>query len=272
MRKARSDAATRVEPLGVLPELEEDLLHQLLGQGPVAQDPHREAEGGVAVAAVHLGQRRPRGTGRWRRPARRRSPRGGRCPSPQGYGAARALWIVLALTCPCVVGLRPNSAGGTHRMSTHRPMEGIRILEVAEHTFVPAASAVLADWGAEVIKIEHVERGDAMRGLASTGMAIFAGDVSPCSSTPTAASRASGSTSTRTRASTSSTSSRRPPTSSSPTSCRACARSCRSTSTTSAPTTRTSSTCAAPARASAAPTPTTAPTTRSRSGTAAPAA
>jgi crotonobetainyl-CoA:carnitine CoA-transferase CaiB-like acyl-CoA transferase len=49
------------------------------------------------------------------------------------------------------------------------PMKGVRILEVAEHTFVPAASALLADWGAEVIKIEHVERGDAMRGLASSG-------------------------------------------------------------------------------------------------------
>ena len=40
-------------------------------------------------------------------------------------------------------------------------MDGIRILEVAEHTFVPAASGILADWGAEVIKIEHVTRGDA---------------------------------------------------------------------------------------------------------------
>ena len=49
-------------------------------------------------------------------------------------------------------------------------MEGIRILEVAEHTFVPAAAAILADWGADVIKIEHAERGDAMRGLASTGV------------------------------------------------------------------------------------------------------
>jgi crotonobetainyl-CoA:carnitine CoA-transferase CaiB-like acyl-CoA transferase len=48
---------------------------------------------------------------------------------------------------------------------------------VAEHTFVPAASALLADWGAEVIKIEHVERGDAMRGLASTGLAIVPSDV-----------------------------------------------------------------------------------------------
>ena len=48
-------------------------------------------------------------------------------------------------------------------------MQGVRVLEVAEHTFVPAASALLAEWGAEVIKIEHVERGDAMRGLASSG-------------------------------------------------------------------------------------------------------
>jgi crotonobetainyl-CoA:carnitine CoA-transferase CaiB-like acyl-CoA transferase len=56
-------------------------------------------------------------------------------------------------------------------------LEGVRILEVAEHTFVPAASALLADLGADVIKIEHVERGDAMRGLESTGMAAMGGDV-----------------------------------------------------------------------------------------------
>lgn len=56
-------------------------------------------------------------------------------------------------------------------------MKGVRILEVAEHTFVPAASALLADWGAEVIKIEHVERGDAMRGLASSGLAVMGTSV-----------------------------------------------------------------------------------------------
>ena len=58
-------------------------------------------------------------------------------------------------------------------------MQGVRILEVAEHTFVPAASALLSDWGAEVIKIEHVTRGDAMRGLASTGVMPITGDVHP---------------------------------------------------------------------------------------------
>jgi crotonobetainyl-CoA:carnitine CoA-transferase CaiB-like acyl-CoA transferase len=56
-------------------------------------------------------------------------------------------------------------------------MQGVRILEVAEHTFVPAASALMADWGAEVIKVEHVERGDAMRSLASIGVFTTAGDV-----------------------------------------------------------------------------------------------
>ncbi len=59
-------------------------------------------------------------------------------------------------------------------------MQGVRILEVAEHTFVPAASALLSDWGAEVIKIEHVERGDAMRGLVATGVVADMGsDVHP---------------------------------------------------------------------------------------------
>jgi crotonobetainyl-CoA:carnitine CoA-transferase CaiB-like acyl-CoA transferase len=62
-----------------------------------------------------------------------------------------------------------------------RPMEGVRILEVAQFTFVPAAGAVLSDWGADVIKIEHAERGDAQRGLvrllgldvASKGSSFF---------------------------------------------------------------------------------------------------
>jgi crotonobetainyl-CoA:carnitine CoA-transferase CaiB-like acyl-CoA transferase len=56
-------------------------------------------------------------------------------------------------------------------------MQGVRILEVAEHTFVPAASALLADLGAEVVKIEHAERGDAMRGLASSGPVDLGGGV-----------------------------------------------------------------------------------------------
>lgn len=56
-------------------------------------------------------------------------------------------------------------------------MQGVRVLEVAEHTFVPAASALLSDLGADIVKIEHVERGDAMRGLAATGTAMVPDDV-----------------------------------------------------------------------------------------------
>jgi crotonobetainyl-CoA:carnitine CoA-transferase CaiB-like acyl-CoA transferase len=59
-------------------------------------------------------------------------------------------------------------------------LRGFRILEVAEHTFVPAASAILSDWGAEVIKVEPLGRGDAMRGLAQTGVINLGdGDVHP---------------------------------------------------------------------------------------------
>lgn len=48
-----------------------------------------------------------------------------------------------------------------------RPLEGVRVLEVAQFTFVPSAGAVLADWGAEVIKIENPVTGDAQRGLVT---------------------------------------------------------------------------------------------------------
>ena len=50
-----------------------------------------------------------------------------------------------------------------------QPMRGVRVVEVAQFTFTPSAGAVLADWGAEVIKVEHAETGDAQRGLL-TGM------------------------------------------------------------------------------------------------------
>lgn len=52
----------------------------------------------------------------------------------------------------------------------HQVMEGVRVLEVAAWTFVPAAGAVLADWGADVIKVEHPEGGDPQRGLISSGL------------------------------------------------------------------------------------------------------
>jgi crotonobetainyl-CoA:carnitine CoA-transferase CaiB-like acyl-CoA transferase len=51
-----------------------------------------------------------------------------------------------------------------------RPLEGIRVVEVAAWTFVPAAGAVLAQWGADVIKVEHPAGGDPQRGLIASGL------------------------------------------------------------------------------------------------------
>lgn len=48
-------------------------------------------------------------------------------------------------------------------------MQGVRVLEVAQFTFVPAAGGILADWGADVIKVEHPVRGDTQRGFLNMG-------------------------------------------------------------------------------------------------------
>ncbi|MEU1159663.1 CoA transferase [Streptomyces sp. NPDC005921] len=64
-------------------------------------------------------------------------------------------------------------------MSGDGPLAGIRILEVAMYGFVPSAGAVLADWGADVIKVEHAVNGDPQRGLRQTGTFKVEGDPNP---------------------------------------------------------------------------------------------
>ena len=44
-------------------------------------------------------------------------------------------------------------------------LDGVRVVEVASYLFVPAGGAVLADWGADVIKVEDPAGGDPQRGL-----------------------------------------------------------------------------------------------------------
>jgi len=48
--------------------------------------------------------------------------------------------------------------------------DGYRILELGTWVLVPAAATVLADFGADVIKIEHPWRGDPQRGLSTGGV------------------------------------------------------------------------------------------------------
>jgi crotonobetainyl-CoA:carnitine CoA-transferase CaiB-like acyl-CoA transferase len=60
-----------------------------------------------------------------------------------------------------------------------RVFEGVRVLEVAQFIFVPSAGVILAEWGADVIKIEHPVRGDAQRGLSRVGGTAIDADRNP---------------------------------------------------------------------------------------------
>ncbi|OHV01016.1 CaiB/BaiF CoA transferase family protein [Mycobacterium talmoniae] len=71
-------------------------------------------------------------------------------------------------------------------------MDGIRVLEVAQFTFVPAAGAILADWGADVIKVEHPVRGDTQRGFVNMGGFVLNPDRHPLIEHPNRGKRSVG--------------------------------------------------------------------------------
>ncbi len=54
-------------------------------------------------------------------------------------------------------------------------LDGINVLEVAEQGFVPSAAAILADWGADVVKVERLT-GDPLRGYQKAGFVADTGD------------------------------------------------------------------------------------------------
>jgi crotonobetainyl-CoA:carnitine CoA-transferase CaiB-like acyl-CoA transferase len=58
------------------------------------------------------------------------------------------------------------------------PLAGISVLELGIWVAVPSCSAVLADWGARVVKMEPPD-GDPLRGLAATGLVPFQPEVNP---------------------------------------------------------------------------------------------
>ncbi len=74
----------------------------------------------------------------------------------------------------------------------HLPMAGVKVLEVAQFTFTPAAGAVLTEWGAEVIKVEHAETGDAQRGLRIGPYAPAEGSFAPIMDHPNRGKRSIG--------------------------------------------------------------------------------
>ena len=58
-------------------------------------------------------------------------------------------------------------------------MAGVKVIELAHWVAMPAAMAILADWGAEVIKIEDPRGGDPSRGLMGMGIYPFTLTLSP---------------------------------------------------------------------------------------------
>jgi crotonobetainyl-CoA:carnitine CoA-transferase CaiB-like acyl-CoA transferase len=50
-----------------------------------------------------------------------------------------------------------------------KPLEGVKVVELAMWAYVPSAAAVLADWGADVVKVESPQ-GDPIRGLVNAGV------------------------------------------------------------------------------------------------------
>jgi crotonobetainyl-CoA:carnitine CoA-transferase CaiB-like acyl-CoA transferase len=59
------------------------------------------------------------------------------------------------------------------------PLDGVRVVEVATHVFVPMAGALLAEWGAAVVKVEHPVTGDPYRGLVTAGLHTMHDGVDP---------------------------------------------------------------------------------------------
>jgi len=65
----------------------------------------------------------------------------------------------------------PGTAQGPAPASDHTaPLDGVRVVEVASHVFVPLAGSVLAEWGAEVVKVEDPVSGDPYRSLSTYGL------------------------------------------------------------------------------------------------------
>ena len=61
-------------------------------------------------------------------------------------------------------------------MTVPGAFDGVRVIELAQWVFVPVAGALLADWGADVIRIERLD-GDPYRGLATQGIGTDSGGV-----------------------------------------------------------------------------------------------
>jgi crotonobetainyl-CoA:carnitine CoA-transferase CaiB-like acyl-CoA transferase len=71
-------------------------------------------------------------------------------------------------------------------------MKGVRVLEVAQFVMAPSAGALLADWGADVIKIEHPVHADGQRGFLRWSGVAFDPERNPLIEGPNRGKRSVG--------------------------------------------------------------------------------
>jgi crotonobetainyl-CoA:carnitine CoA-transferase CaiB-like acyl-CoA transferase len=60
-----------------------------------------------------------------------------------------------------------------------KPLEGVKVVELANYLAAPSCAKILADWGAEVIKVEPLE-GDIYRKLGPNQRIPIFDDGNPC--------------------------------------------------------------------------------------------
>jgi crotonobetainyl-CoA:carnitine CoA-transferase CaiB-like acyl-CoA transferase len=63
---------------------------------------------------------------------------------------------------------------------TYDLLDGIKVVEVSMYAFAPSAAAVLADWGADVIKVVPPNVADPMKGNPVAGLPKPRLDIASC--------------------------------------------------------------------------------------------
>ena len=157
--------------------------------------------------------------------------RGGRAREQPRVGLGHAVSVARAAAARRRADTRARQTGASQETeeSVMGVLDGVKVVELAEHGFVPSCGAILADWGADVVKIER-PTGDPLRAIMGAGLRRRHRRLQlPVGALQPQQARHRARPARRPRGAPCSTGSSSTPTSSSPTSSRRRARSCART-------------------------------------------
>ncbi len=80
-----------------------------------------------------------------------------------GVSVASVVAILFILPASALVLMRTPTREMNMNHNDIRPLDGVRVLELGNYIAAPTAGRMLADFGAEVIKVERPETGDELR-------------------------------------------------------------------------------------------------------------